>query len=46
MNQNLPLTETEGKPSANVKSIPNIDNASDELKQLQVTKFRMIKMII
>ena len=27
-------TEGEGKPSANVKSIPNVDNASDELKQL------------
>ena len=26
--------EGEGKPSANVKSIPNVDNASDELKQL------------
>ena len=27
-------TEGEGKPSANVKNIPNVDNASDELKQL------------
>ena len=27
-------TEGEGKPSANVKKIPNVDNASDELKQL------------
>lgn len=27
-------TEGEGKPSANVKIIPNVDNASDELKQL------------
>ena len=27
-------TEGEGKPSANVKSIPNVDNASGELKQL------------
>lgn len=27
-------TEGEGKPSANIKNIPNVDNASDELKQL------------
>ncbi len=27
-------TEGEGKPSANVKNIPNVDNASDKLKQL------------
>jgi len=26
--------EGEGKPSANIKHIPNVDNASDELKQL------------
>ena len=27
-------TEGEGKPSANIKNIPNVDNASDDLKQL------------
>lgn len=27
-------TEGEGKPSTNIKNIPNVDNASDDLKQL------------